>query len=121
MRAPWARGSDVMLVVTGKYTLLGATVGREYEDGRVVVQWEDRTRSTIRGDLLVTPGGAAILKGSQVAQLTGERDRARELAAKLEEQLARIDEIVGERVDVGFSAFGRVIQIRDILGTTVRS
>ncbi|WP_066041956.1 hypothetical protein [Herbiconiux solani] len=51
----------------------------------------------------------------------GERDRARELAVKLEEQLALIEEIVVEPMDFGVAAAGRILRIRDILGAEVRA
>lgn len=120
-RGRFKPGTDVMLVVTGKYTLLGVTCGMEWEDGQVLVQWEDHTRTRLRSDLLITPGGAAVVESVQVATATEERDRARTLAARLEAQLAQVEEIVATPLTDPQPAYYRILAIRDVLGIEVAS
>jgi hypothetical protein len=92
MAKVWTHGDDVVLQVAGKYSLLGKTVGKQWDDGRVTVRWEDRTSTVIRGDLLVTPGEAAAAPSwaevVQISQLIGERNRARATAVRLEQEVA---------------------------------
>lgn len=91
-RQPWGAHEDVVLAVAGRYTVLGATCSPEWDDGRVLVRWADRTTTRIQGDLLMTPGDAAVMPTLETVM--AERDRARDLAAGFESQLARIEAIV---------------------------
>jgi hypothetical protein len=108
---PWSANEDVVLPVAGRYTLLGVTLCDESENGTIVVRWSDDTRTRIRADLLMTPGDAALVP--TLDEVTGERERARGLAARLEADLAQIDMAVNGPAWVTHREM--VIAVRSIL------